>query len=656
MKKVIIALLMSLMCFGAFAQTDEQTMEVIPTISASGNQEGLALDSELVIAKRFTLSNKWFLYGQLGAMYNVYKFKFGEEWQLGFEPMVGVGTNRIRLSGFLNGLAVKNFETGKMPFLEGGARLSLTPWKNVWVSVFGTWPISDPVFVMPLEDTFFEDDLGVFLVGSEKWARQVNSYGFDVDFGFGKKFIASLDGFKIEGENYQLGAGLQYQLFKSKPWIIGGNVFYTKFENENWYYIHNLFPGMLGNDPKGYTFKLGISNYGGLGVLDFSQKLGRIAEPMYFSPVIWEVKKGEPKRINDPFKVDCCNIGDPKCLDFVGSICISGGTPPYKIFVDWGDGTSIQYTVNVPGNFPISHHYLNAVEPIIMVSGMDKNGKTSKPCGNKIIAKDCGDNDPKCDKVQMSFEADRNTVKLGETVNFSWNVDGATRVTFENAEVEANVGKYPIVFNSLGSFPYTLRAYTLVDGVEVFCKEQTITINTVNCDIPIIAYLTVTPSKVVGSGDVTVAWSVQKADKVLLAGVIVDAVGSKLFHVTGPMSWLLEAINACTSIDKTVSVEWEEIPCPTAISSAPQGFELPNSSPETETAWVNANVMPGPWVFLKKDDGFSGNCASASTDASVVLVKAGTKYIYYLNVVAGQQLCSYDGKGISHISYFTCKK
>jgi hypothetical protein len=486
MKKMFFVLLMSLLCFGAFAQTEEKTkpiqtnertMEVIPTLSASGNGDGIALDSELIIAKRFTLSNKWFLYGQLGAMYNVYKMKFAEEWQLGFEPMVGIGTNHFRLSGFLNGLTVKAFDTGKMPFIEGGVRLSLTPWKNVWVSIFGTWPVSDPVFVMPLEDTYFENDEGVFLVGSEKWTRQVNSYGFDVDFGFGKKFIASLDGFKIEGENYQLGAGLQYQLFKSKPWIIGGNVFYTKFENENWYYIHNLFPGMLGNDPKGYTFKLGISNYGGLGEVNFSQKLGRIAEPMYFSPVIWEVKKGEPKKINDPFKVDCCNIGDPKCLDFVGSICISGGLSPYKIFVDWGDGTSTQYIVNVPGNYPISHHYLKAGEYIIMVSGMDRNDRTSKPCGNKIITKDCGDVDPKCENVVMEFWADRKTIKPGETVNFGWSVDGATRVTFENAEVEANVGKYPIVFNTLGSFSYTLRAYTLVGDVELFCKEQTITIN-----------------------------------------------------------------------------------------------------------------------------------------------------------------------------------
>jgi hypothetical protein len=402
MKKVIITLLISLMCFSTFAQMDEQTIEVIPTISASGNQEGLAFDSKLVIAKRFTLSNKWFLYGQLGAMYNVYKFKFGEEWQLGFEPMVGVGTNRIRLSGFLNSLAVKNLETGKIPFIEGGVRLSLTPWKNVWVSVFGTWPISDSVFVMPLGDTFFEDDLGVFLVRSEKWARQVNSYGFDVDFGFGKKFIANLDGFKIEGKNYQLGAGLQYQLFKSKPWIIGGNVFYTKFENENWYYIHNVFPEMLGNNLQGYAFKLGISNYGGLGVLDFSQKLGRIAEPIYFSPVIWEVKKGEPKKINDPFKVDCCNIGDPKCLDFVGAVCISGGIPDYKIFVDWGDGTSTQYTVGVPGHFPVGHNYLKAGDYIIMVSGMDKGHKTSTPCGNKITTKDCN-NSIECDLCGSVF-------------------------------------------------------------------------------------------------------------------------------------------------------------------------------------------------------------------------------------------------------------
>ncbi len=91
-----------------------------------------------------------------------------------------------------------------------------------------------------------------------------------------------------------------------------------------------------------------------------------------------------------------------------------------------------------------------------------------------------------------------------------------------------------------------------------------------------------------------------------------------------------------------------------ATSSASQGFVLGNSSQSTETNWVNNNVDPGPYEFWAKHDDFDDNCTTAWFSAKVVLVKASTSYKYYLNVTPGQQLCSFTGQDISHITKFRC--
>ncbi len=115
MKKLLFFLLMfSVASLGMFSQTDEETkiertMEIIPVISAVGGQNGVSVDSEVVIAKKFFLgkNHKWSLYTQIGAMYNLYQNEaFGDKFsesQLGFEPMIGFGTNHFSVSGFLNG-------------------------------------------------------------------------------------------------------------------------------------------------------------------------------------------------------------------------------------------------------------------------------------------------------------------------------------------------------------------------------------------------------------------------------------------------------------------------------------------------------------------------------------------------------------------------
>lgn len=95
-------------------------------------------------------------------------------------------------------------------------------------------------------------------------------------------------------------------------------------------------------------------------------------------------------------------------------------------------------------------------------------------------------------------------------------------------------------------------------------------------------------------------------------------------------------------------------------------FNLQNSGDAAELAWVNSNVLVGPWEKFADEGEKDDDCTSADVSAKVVIVKAGSsssiEYSYktYLNVTAGQQLCSYDPPGsdkpkdISHVTYFRC--
>jgi hypothetical protein len=59
-------------------------------------------------------------------------------------------------------------------------------------------------------------------------------------------------------------------------------------------------------------------------------------------------------------------------------ITISGGTSPYAISVDWGDGKpATLYSAPFAGSLNISHVYDNAGTYVIIVKGTDKNGLTA---------------------------------------------------------------------------------------------------------------------------------------------------------------------------------------------------------------------------------------------------------------------------------------
>lgn len=95
-------------------------------------------------------------------------------------------------------------------------------------------------------------------------------------------------------------------------------------------------------------------------------------------------------------------------------------------------------------------------------------------------------------------------------------------------------------------------------------------------------------------------------------------------------------------------------------------FNLANSGDAAELAWVNTYVGLGPWEKFDDEGEKDDDCTSADVSAKVVIVKAGSSqsiaysYRTYLNVTAGQQLCSYDppgndkAKDISHVTYFRC--
>lgn len=59
-------------------------------------------------------------------------------------------------------------------------------------------------------------------------------------------------------------------------------------------------------------------------------------------------------------------------------IIINGGTAPYALSVDWGDGKAATlYSEPFAGNVIISHTYSSAGTYVVIVKGTDKNGQTA---------------------------------------------------------------------------------------------------------------------------------------------------------------------------------------------------------------------------------------------------------------------------------------
>jgi hypothetical protein len=80
-----------------------------------------------------------------------------------------------------------------------------------------------------------------------------------------------------------------------------------------------------------------------------------------------------PPILTSQFQYQATAVGQP----FVTTINIDGGTPPYHVTVDWGDGTSTDYTFQADPTFQISHTYQQAGNYVITATAVDaKNIKT----------------------------------------------------------------------------------------------------------------------------------------------------------------------------------------------------------------------------------------------------------------------------------------
>ena len=498
--------------FGEENQPKLKNWEFIPTVSASGTLERVAVNSELRIAGRFFLNqNKsWFIFGQAGFMYNMFENKIEDqkfsEWQLGLQPLVGFGTRHIRLSGFLSSLNLKMWDSVKMPFTEGGVRFTLAPWKEFHLRVrgFATWPISDPILVFSdVEEIEYENDQGVFLQKktTEKWARQEKSFGGNIDLGIGKKLIFGLEGF-VSDKDYQVGGGLQYKIFKKKPWVINANVFYTDFQEREYLYVHNVFPGMFNEKMQGWTAKIGISNSGGISNIDFTDFQRQIAEPLYFSPVILELVQNisEPRKINDPHKLTNCDI-NVKCLDAYFLFCESGGKAPFTrtIFIE----DTKETITGQSGSFNISHHFQEPGTYSVIVSSTDALGNTQVWKG-EVTPENCDDEPPPPppDKYKLTVEFCQG-VDGTPGPGIYWYDKGAI-VTFSYSE--ENGWKYLAVTIDGISSP--------ASGKIVMNANHHVKVCAQNCPPFEIVYLNADPTMVKYNGSSKISWQTRNWDGV----------------------------------------------------------------------------------------------------------------------------------------------
>ncbi len=498
--------------FGEENQPKLKNWEFIPTVSASGTLERVAVNSELRIAGRFFLNqNKsWFIFGQAGFMYNMFENKIEDqkfsEWQLGLQPLVGFGTRHIRLSGFLSSLNLKMWGSLKMPFTEGGVRFTLAPWKEFHLRVrgFATWPISDPILVFSdVEEIEYENDQGVFLQKktTEKWARQEKSFGGNIDLGIGKKLIFGLEGF-VSDKDYQVGGGLQYKVFKKKPWVINANVFYTDFQEREYLYVHNVFPGMFNEKMRGWTAKIGISNSGGISNIDFTDFQKQIAEPLYFSPVIMELihNISDPQKINDPYKIEGCDIDDG-CQDWQGFVCQSGGKIGYDVLIDFGDGITEKRENVGSGSMQLSHRYQPGTY-LLVISGKDALG-VIRNFSKQIIIKDCDDDPPPPpDKYKLTVEfCEGVDGTLGPGIY--WYNKGAVVTFFYSLE---NGWKYLTVTIDGISSP--------ASGKIVMNANHHVKVCAQNCPPFEIVYLNADPTMVKYNGSSKISWQTRNWDGV----------------------------------------------------------------------------------------------------------------------------------------------
>jgi hypothetical protein len=64
----------------------------------------------------------------------------------------------------------------------------------------------------------------------------------------------------------------------------------------------------------------------------------------------------------------------PVASDYSSKVDVQGGTPPYYVTIEWGDGTSSKMTFDTDPIFTIKHHYATEGYYAIKVQAIDKTG------------------------------------------------------------------------------------------------------------------------------------------------------------------------------------------------------------------------------------------------------------------------------------------
>jgi hypothetical protein len=78
-----------------------------------------------------------------------------------------------------------------------------------------------------------------------------------------------------------------------------------------------------------------------------------------------------PLLVNTQFQYQAVTVGQI----FSWNINIAGGTPPYNVTVNWGDGTTSTYSFSTDPTFTISHDYKTAGNYVIKVNVKDFAGR-----------------------------------------------------------------------------------------------------------------------------------------------------------------------------------------------------------------------------------------------------------------------------------------
>jgi hypothetical protein len=105
------------------------------------------------------------------------------------------------------------------------------------------------------------------------------------------------------------------------------------------------------------------------------------------------------------------------------------------------------------------------------------------------------------DATINSFSVDKETITVGDTSTFSWNVSNAESLTLNGESVNKTTGTKPILFSTTGSFPYILKTTSLSGTV---ANSESKTVNVYN--VPFIASLTANPMVIDAGQPVTLSF------------------------------------------------------------------------------------------------------------------------------------------------------